>query len=269
MRYILLICAILFLKVDTYSQKIQTSFYKYEDDIKIKKEEGTIVNDKKNGEWLYYENSIANPVLGKRIYKDNDLISSEKYVNGKPAEKTSTVENTNIKYNQFNSNGKPDGQWRNTHSGTSFLKEKGNYINGEKDGEWLYYNYPNGDGSTNFNLKENYKNGILDGIVTEYYYSGAVLRIKNYKNGCEDGEQIKYYDAYQGHGIYSKENYSKCNGFRYNGKQIYYYVSGTIEHTTNYVNGKKDGEWFTNDKYGKMISKTIYKDDQIIGHWDF
>lgn len=254
---------------NTFSQTIQTSYYRYDNDIKIKKEEGTLVNDKKNGEWLYYENSIANPVLGKRIYKDDDLISTEKFSISKPEDKGTNLTNSNVKYNQFNSNGKPNGLWTTFYDNPrKDLKDKGNYIDGKKDGEWIYYEPTNG-GEASILLIENYKNGVLDGLRTSYLSGGYLYEINNYKNGCKNGEQILYYSF--PNTIKSKLNYTQCkNGYREDyGEQILYYPNGEIEQRYFYKNNRLDGEWIQYRKDGQITYKTIYKDGVIIWKGSF
>lgn len=51
-----------------------------------------------------------------------------------------------------------------------FIKEKGNYWNGKKNGEWLYYSYPKKDNQGELIKTEIYENGIESGIWETHHY---------------------------------------------------------------------------------------------------
>jgi antitoxin component YwqK of YwqJK toxin-antitoxin module len=77
--------------------------------------------------------------------------------------------------------------------------------------------------------KETYKNGILDGLVEEYYENGKLSERSNYKNGKLNGLSEHWFD----------------NGDKY----IHEY----------YKNDKKNGlseEW---DENGNLVESTIYE----------
>lgn len=250
MKYPLLILIVLFQFGNLYSQSTSTTYYyKYEDDIKIKKESGTEINGKKEGEWIFYENSKENPAIGKRIYKDGDLISSEKFNNEKNVETPSYD-----KLNKFNSQGKPDGLWIMWYNdAVPSIKSKGRYIDGVKDGEWIEYSY----GSISHLVT--YKMGIKDGLEKEYFTPqdfSCLWRETTFKNGLMNGQRITYYPL-EGCPlrIKSKENYKM--DIR-DGQQIDYYSNGQISEIGNYKNGVKDGEWNNYDDDGQISRKTIW-----------
>lgn len=225
---------------------------------------------KKDGEWLYYRTeSYLNNLIEKKIYKNGEVLSFYKYIDGKQIEVAIIIENKTIKYNQFNSNGKPDGLWTTFYDNPrKDLKDKGTYIDGKKDGEWIYYDPANG-GQATVLLVENYTNGVLDGLRTSYFSDGSICEINNYKNGCKNGEQISYYSFPST--IKSKLNYTQCkNGYREDyGEQILYYPNGEIEQRYFYKNGRLDGEWIQYRKDGQITYKTIYKDGVIIWKGSF
>lgn len=51
-----------------------------------------------------------------------------------------------------------------------FIKEKGIYLNGKKDGEWIYFSYPKQMRQGEVIRKEIYKNGLKTGIWEIHHY---------------------------------------------------------------------------------------------------
>jgi len=51
-----------------------------------------------------------------------------------------------------------------------FIKEKGNYLNGKKDGEWMYFSYPKQKRQGEIIRKEIYTNGLKTGIWETHHY---------------------------------------------------------------------------------------------------
>jgi antitoxin component YwqK of YwqJK toxin-antitoxin module len=73
------------------------------------------------------------------------------------------------------------------------------YESGEKEMIWQFENdilisgiahYPTGEKKADYS----YKNGIPNGISTEYYKSGKKKIEWKYKNGMLDGESIEYFE---------------------------------------------------------------------------
>jgi antitoxin component YwqK of YwqJK toxin-antitoxin module len=112
-------------------------------------------------------------------------------------------------------NGKYEGeyteQWVNDNKG---MKTKGQYLNGQKTGLWIYEN--------RFGQKtreESYLNDKLDGRQTDYDDGEIVSKYYTYKEGRRDGE----YAEYNYKTIRRKGNYE--NG-QIAGLQIYYHDNG-------------------------------------------
>lgn len=66
------------------------------------------------------------------------------------------------------------GDWVNGN-----LKEKGNYVHGKKNGEWIYYKEIDG----RISKKENYLNGLAHGEWTSFWVDGTPYSIETYDNG--------------------------------------------------------------------------------------
>ncbi len=69
------------------------------------------------------------------------------------------------------------------------LKERGNYIDGKKDGLWMAY-YKNGQ----LAAKGNYIDGKENGLWVSYYKNGQLLAKRNYIDGKKDGLEELYLD---------------------------------------------------------------------------
>jgi len=77
---------------------------------------------------------------------------------------------------------------------------KGQYYFGLKNWTWKYW-YSNGQ------LKQiqNWKNGVKDGIFTEYLPTGEISSQKEFKNGLKSGEWL----IYKSDTVYSRKEYKK------------------------------------------------------------
>lgn len=92
------------------------------------------------------------------------------------------MEKIKEKINQYDINGKKTGYWEILDPIFKGFKSKGNYIDGKKDGEWLYY----GD-SNKICAKKSFKNGEYHGLMEAFYDNGNLhLKVK-YNEGKVDG----------------------------------------------------------------------------------
>lgn len=139
------------------------------------------------------------------------------------------------------------------------VKEKGQYIKGQKNGTWETYKT---DGI--LKLTEVFDNGSLTKKIT-YYTDGSIDMERNYKNGKENGVSKQY--TWEGV-LKSEKNY--VNGKQV-GKQMQYYTSNLDDYiqTSNYnENGMLDGDYAEIYAEGKAIkSKGKYEKGKKIGKW--
>ena len=129
---------------------------------------------------------------------------------------------TNILLVEHYKNGVLDGPWI-AWDGTGKAAQ-GNYVNGNKDGEWIYSN-----------KNEVYKNGVLL-KMTKYYgldYEHKWFE-RNYNNDNKDGKQSVWYD------------------------------NGLLKLDANYKDGKKDGKWTYWNENGQITVQENYKDGELI-----
>lgn len=155
------------------------------------KAQGTIINDKKNGKWLFYHESgtlksIGNfrndEKHGKWIYYD---VTGHKRDEG------------------FFSNGVKNGQW--TYYAVDHKKRgEGTYSNDVKNGQWTYYN-------TGGHKKEEgvYVQGVKSGQRTYYDIAGHKKEEGSYIQGMKNGQWTGYWPsgivAYTG--LYLEDQY--------------------------------------------------------------
>jgi hypothetical protein len=90
-----------------------------------------------------------------------------------------------VQVNQYDNDGVKQGIWvtyydKYYYDGT--LESKGNYINGSREGKWVFYT-TGGD----LDYECNYKNNKLNGLWVAYYQNGNFYNRGNYKNGDKDG----------------------------------------------------------------------------------
>lgn len=111
------------------------------------------------------------------------------------------------------------------------LRAEGDLVDGERDGEWKFYNsYGVLSSIENFDMGEN------NGEVKEYYSNGKVKEKYNYKDGDLDG----LYTVFNENGTISFEGFyedGNASGSFYN-----YYKNGSIQTIRFYTGHEKHGE---------------------------
>ena len=114
-----------------------------------------------------------------------------------------------------------------------------------------------------------YVNGKIEGIEKQYYPGGKLKSEANFIDGILEGKVIGYYENGN---IEYEENYKNDE---FNGLIKNYYESGKLKIVVNYKNAKPDGLAIAyhengelrieeNYKDGNLISKAIYKNDELI-----
>jgi antitoxin component YwqK of YwqJK toxin-antitoxin module len=207
--------------------------------------EGSFVNDKRNGKWIFYtiEDQTFKKLIQKEVIYNNGVLEGEfKYFY--PNEKLAMI-------GQFKNN-ELDGVIKSFHIngelyGTRFYK------NGLKDGKHIYI-YSNGK----IELVHSFVNGIKDGLYQLNYPNGNIQEKFNYKMGKEDGVYQYFYDNGQlwiektysndlllnVKGNYSKDGKSRDKGTLENGNGTvkYYTEEGKIYLIITFKNGMKINE---------------------------
>lgn len=191
---------------------------------KIKVEEWCIKNGKRNGTWtIYYPNGV--------------LLSTAEFIDG---------------------------------------KKNGLYIECEKSGAVLVQEYFKNDVLDGEQRKyvtvknvrilktvNNYKNGVLNGMCTEYTDMGYVQSQTEYAMGIKNGISRWYFS----NGRLAMEQTYQNNML--NGAQQVYNQAGVLLTSGNFKNNLKEGAWTEYHENGKIKSSGNYKNDAPCGDWKY
>ncbi len=215
---------------------------------------------------LKQKNEALNLERGKPMYQ-NTLSESYYYVLGNQTGIHSVYDkNGNKEIEKTLYNGKKEGSYKK-YSGSKII-EQGNYLNNEKEGEWITQNnsekitqnYTNGklngpykkyDGEVL--LEEGaYVDGLMNGEWKFYFNSGKLKGAGKYING--DGSDLGGQsripkNGRDGNWVLYYENGNKEQEFTYQsglleGVVITYHDNGNVSTRCNYINGKPEGECF-------------------------
>lgn len=176
-----------------------------------KEAEGEYLNGKKTGSWKYY------------------------FRNGK-TEQTGN----------YSSNGKPDGKWKWFYESGNLRKED-NFLKGKLDGE-----YKELTDSGSVIIKGQYTEGEEEG---EWLYKvGCEKEVGSYTDGKREGEWKHYFTNGEINFIGS---YTEGNP---NGEFITYYDNNKVKERGKYIMGQKEGDWSLYDYDGTKIITIKFED---------
>ena len=157
---------------------------------------------------------------------------------------------------EYYSNGKKksEGEYLSSGTGTSVVFASDGSTRQSpvqtKKGSWNYW-YDSGIKSS----EESYTNGVSSGVWKTWYPDGVKSSEINYashkatfwyKNGIKQSE---------GEMLENRVFNGKWTGWQENGVKSY---------EGNYLNGKKEGDWNWYDSAGKLASKQIFKNDELL-----
>jgi antitoxin component YwqK of YwqJK toxin-antitoxin module len=123
------------------------------------------------------------------------------------------------------------------------------YRDQKPEGLWVYYH---DDGKTE-KIKENYEQGKLSGIRTEYAANGKLLKEETYKFDMLNGSFKTYYENG------SMEAQGEFRSSRRHGLFTAYYPNGKIKEQGEYIADKKHKEWKEYDDQGNVTRTYIFK----------
>jgi len=172
--------------------------------------------------------------------------------------------------------------WWQFYFDNGFIKNQGNYKNGEKDGTWVEF-----DKKGKKAYQYEYNNNEL--VRFQIYEENGYVKIdKRLKKGELIDSSFYYYPdgalkswIYLPNGPKSKGKISDFTTFGYNNlvcdlinfdlDGVYYYKNGdgVLVYQSFYKKGKKDG--FTSDYYstGALFAKGEYKEGEKYGKWEY
>ncbi len=88
-------------------------------------------------------------------------------------------------------NGEKNGEWT-FYNCDGYIWKVGHFLNGIEHGEFSYYGYYGKFNTYHKKKTEHYKHGKLNGEYTHYYESGNIISIANYNDGLQVGSYIFY-----------------------------------------------------------------------------
>ena len=102
----------------------------------------------------------------------------------------------------------------------------------------------------------------FSGTVLYFHENGQLQGRENYQNGVQDGLGEEFFENGQ---LRVRENYKED---KLEGRVEWFYENGQIDLIGNWRDGKEEGlfEWFWDD--GKLRSKGNYKDGKLDGLWE-
>jgi len=202
-----------------------------------KKSEGLYIDNKKEGEWRYY-NDYGDLETRENFYSGNLYgVTANYYSNGKLKDSTNYTD------------GEKDGYYA-SYFINGQMDTQGWYLNDIKQGDWYYYDLKGHLVKHIF-----FVNGNLHGRIDFYEANGSLSEQHFYKYGYLD--RIFLYDSTGSKIIYK---YISDKG---NGKYLLTYTNGNIAHELNYMNGSLDGpdkRYFYN---GNLSEKNNYLLDKL------
>ncbi|MBI4946644.1 MAG: toxin-antitoxin system YwqK family antitoxin [Bacteroidetes bacterium] len=245
-------------------------------------EDGSI---KKTGTYLYgiaegthKEYSSEGKITGAKIYHDGNLIGE----------------------GLMDEAGNQQGPWVEYHPNGK-VKAKGNYVNGIKIGEWVFFHSnerleqkgtydkkgkPQGLWQWYYDTgkllrEENYLNGKREGRLTEWSDTGAVITQGEYIDGMKEGKWFYQIQDYREEGMYKSdqkdgpwESYFVDNnqvkfagkfveGFP-DGKHSYFFHDGKLKEEGKYIVGNKEGNWNYFNPDGTLLLTITYRNGKEI-----
>ncbi|MBP9479373.1 MAG: hypothetical protein KBF12_12220 [Sebaldella sp.] len=285
----------------TYIEYYDNNEKKHESHYKDGVPDGEQINWDENGNVISKE-KFKNGTGIEKIYNNEGLLSQEtKYVDGLVVKLTEYYENGKKNIESNYKNGKLDGNYTIWNKGgkviykTVFKNDTGKvkviYEDEEKGSFEQEYSLKdgrvNGEYKTIENGKiisiENYKDGELDGVQSEYYYNGNKLSKKTYKDGTLDGDFIVWdkdggiiYNTVFKDGTGLEKLYDRSGSILlesemvkglYDGEMKLYNEDGSIRSKTTSKSGISNGSHILYFPNGKMLSEMNYKDGVLDGKY--
>lgn len=236
------------------------TFYKNNKEDGLKKEEGYFVNNRKEGEWVFYYDD-GKTVRIKAFFKNNRPFGKyEKYYpNGILKEKGAIQNNININsISTYHSNG-------NIEYSANLNK------NGKEQGEVKYF-YPNGKIEFNYNAI----NGSPAGTATIYFEDGSIKKKMEYTSATEvvtieenklPEKTIEPSDVVKNKNKAPKIGKPNTRGAKFlpDGFNRCYTSQDEIWQDGYFKNGRLwEGKVFVYDKEGILTKVKIYKEGKFL-----
>lgn len=179
-------------------------------------------------------------------------------------------------------NGKRSGTWT-VYQSNGVLLLMSNYVDGKRDGIYIecdkngaivvQQNYKNDqlNGTQRkyvtvakgriLKSEYNYKDGMLDGICSDYSDNGYMQSQSEYKMGVKSGVARWFFS----NGVLAMEQHYEGNVL--NGIQKVYNQQGILMSEGSFTNNMKNGMWTEYHENGKIKAQGNYTNDVKCGEW--
>lgn len=229
--------------------------------------EGENKNNKKEGEWKFYD---QNGNLTKiSTYKEGQLDGPEYgYFAGTKI----------IRFEGQNKEGKKTGLWKYYSDKDHQCISQGNYVDNMKEGEWVECNQEEKSKKWYISFKGSYHKDLKDGPAEEYYPDGKLLSKGKYRadlkckeNPPPEGEQMcakrieKWVFYFPNENIMEEGSYDPNTGKR-TGIWKEYYATGQLRGQGN-RNHTKIGLWTFYNKEGQIIGQYEFKGNDFMASY--
>ncbi|MCQ9627828.1 hypothetical protein HS141_12930 [Cetobacterium somerae] len=240
---------------------------------------------------FYYENE-SKPFSGKVVskYFNNQIETQEIYENGKLCERKSYYENGELKSEEkYNSNGNGTNKeyymngklknvltfkskisddipyYQNGEQNTISYDESGNLISTSSVQYLNFHQFNKASYKVYYNENQKIERDeiIRDGISTNrMYYSNGNISIISTRYSNNSIKEVSYYINGTKR---SEENFDSEKNR--NGIYKDYTETGNLYQEGYYLNGKKNGPWYLNDRNGEIQEEGNYLNDEKNGIW--
>lgn len=266
---------------DTIKNGYFKHFYQYSKGLY---EEGSFINNKKNGQFItYYENG---DIHWLRNYTNNALEGKEEFYNNFGALQFTglytIIDSNKTQYKAFY----PSGNLKRTIELNNNLFHNVEVIYAENGDPLSFKTFENGVLNGAFWIKNNkkellqkgyYADNKLNGTVVSYYDGNRLKSVGEFVDGVPHGEMMDYYPSQQlkRQCTYYKDTLNgKCLNFFENGQlainayffkghfdktYIEYFDNGQLKDSINYNRSQKNGESKHYSKDGVLLSTENFK----------
>jgi antitoxin component YwqK of YwqJK toxin-antitoxin module len=187
------------------------------------------------------------------------------------------------KTNQTDDRGRKQGLWIEL---VGELEYKGDYVDNQKDGQWLTHFKENGQLFRIENYKADKKDGLFlelskqgyltseqyftnnlpNGVHNQYGQGGYPISENNYSDGKYNGLQVTYYENIRKKSEEATYKYGVKDGpsrwYSMEGElvaeYVEYYDTGAIKTSGQYKSSLKDGKWIEYDEKGNVIKTSVF-----------
>lgn len=204
---------------------------------------------KKQGVWLFYD---KNGNLFKKEDNNHGLLTNDYYT---------YFENEKVHFFAQYKNDTLHGKYQEYNEKGALIEES-IYVDGKIEGEYLVY-FPIGKEYIQYKIP--YQNGLLEGVVYEYYSNGQLESETPFKADKKSGLETDYFPNGQ---IQSTANY--VDG-KLEGPFTDYYFNGNIKSTGNCVDGNNEGLWKEYYTDGSLKEESFYSKgrlDEVLKQYD-